>query len=155
MEKIIDEENLMPVKENRAAYLTRKYGNVYNTNLFNKWFSRKAYKLVRKLLLHYVGRKFDDFFSDLSERCKHDEVLLKHKYDFERLIASDKTKCTRYSPYYLNDDGIILCGYKRTKSKCRGKRVNPKNWYEMQSILKLNQRKQEKTIYKFKHDETK
>ena len=103
----------MPTKENRAQYLTRKYQNMYNSNLSRReWHTsneRNPFKLTERLLAHYVGKPFDDFFSDLSERCKHHDILLQYKYYFMRLLTFKYNPDFnwRHFKYYVDEIGII------------------------------------------------
>jgi len=149
----------LPLKENRAKYLTRRYGNMYNTNISRRsWHTaneRNPYKLAHRLLSHYIDKNFDDFFSDLSSRCKHNDLLMEYKFFFRNLIVSEKVKCSRSFPYYIDNNNIIRrCETKRRKQK-RLKQVDPKKWYQNRTSVRVEERKKIETHYNFVRDEQK
>ena len=145
----------MPTKENRAQYLTNRYHNMYNTNLGRRsWHTsneRNPFKLTERLLAHYVGKPFDDFFSDLSERCKHHDILKQYKYFFMCLLTFEHDpdyNWGRYK-YYVNKNGIILRKKVKLSKGKRKKQRTPKEWYEEEDVLKKEKREIPEIVYIF------
>ena len=151
----------MPTKENRAQYLTNRYHNMYNTNLGRRsWHTsmeRNPFRLTDKLLAHYVGKKFDDFFSDLSERCKHNDLLMQYKYHFTHYLTFEHDRIDlfsrRFYKYYVDDNGIIQKKDRFFLKRKRKKQISPQEWYEQQATLKKENREIPEKVYVFKKED--
>jgi hypothetical protein len=157
-ENNIDLLEELPNRVNRAAYLTEKYGDMWNTNLehreWNTASDRNPWKLADRLLQHYTGKKFDDFFADWSERCKHNDLLMQYKYNFKYKLTFEHDGCDlywHYVKYYVDKNGIIRKKGRLTKKK-RLKNKTPKVWYEQQASIRKAIRKTIEKEYKFKRD---
>ena len=152
----IEQLELMPVRENRAQYLTRKYKSTYNTDIPRRsWHTsneRNPFKLTNRLLAYYVGKNFNDFFTDLSERCKHNDLLMQYKYYFERVLSFDYDKCGHYCKYYLDNEGIIRKKSRRSRKK-RLKTETPQEWYERRDAHRKAMREKIEKEYQFQHKE--
>ena len=108
----------LPKWENRAANLTRRFGNVYEV-----WDYRSniytPYKLAHYILEKNIGRSFNDAFSYF---CK----IFKEKYNdwdytpywyFMRDFEYNIRRYRYHSYYYTDDNGLIQ------KNKATNKRV--------------------------------
>lgn len=118
----------LPKRESRKAYLTRKYKNMYNLQKFDHpWYvSDKAdstYFIKHLVLKKYLGRSFDDAF---SEYCK--KVPIYKQSDFLEEFTNRKW---RSNANYLvdesgniqfNPDGFIIT-FQKYKERYRNKPV--------------------------------
>lgn len=72
MKNDIDKLDELPLRENRASYITRKYGDMWDLNRFDHpWFrnykSEYAWVKAERIIKKFIGKNYDKAF---SEYCK-------------------------------------------------------------------------------------
>jgi sulfur relay (sulfurtransferase) DsrC/TusE family protein len=101
---MIDIEKLeeLPFRENRAAYLTRKYGNMWNVMDYKRPTEKikSPYRIAKIILKSNIGKSFKMAFHYYCTKVEkqYQDAFLK---EFEDI------RFNRYNNYYIDDNGNI------------------------------------------------
>lgn len=111
---MVDIEKLenLPKRENRAVYLKRITGGMWNSKLDYRRTKPEFYILARRILEHYVGESFNEaftYFLSLTKN-KHHNIFLEK--------VNKNVRCHYYKSYYIDENYTL---YRVPKKKYRPK----------------------------------
>jgi hypothetical protein len=97
----------LPLWENRAAYLARKNGSMYRTNIYGRGFHTEIShcRLIRILLKKYLGKPYNDLYSEWSKYARKNDLYAKHKNIIKQFLFD--TVHTSFEHYYIDRQGIL------------------------------------------------
>lgn len=101
---MIDIEKLdnLPFRENRAANLARRYGDMWNVFDYKEYShaDKNPYKIVKRVLQSNIGKSFDMAFHYFCKKvAKHEQYIFLREFRDSRLYKS-------YG-YYIDEQGNI------------------------------------------------
>ncbi len=135
--KRLDQLDKLPFRENRAAYITRKHGNMWNLRRFDypnvSDKSKDPYTIANRIIAHNVGKSFDLAFSYYCTKVSknHQRVFLRsfNEYSNRRRDEEYSIDCegnivytpyswrTKHKPSIQSKDYIIELQHKVTRHK--------------------------------------
>jgi len=124
----------LPIKESRAMYLTKKYGNMYDLAKFDRHWGRSEsskdpYKILYRVLDSYIGKQFDKAFSYFCTLIdfQFQYIFLKEFEDSRIYIHKDYYSFLDY--YYIDKVGNIQVHKSDRPKRYKNKRTK-KEYYE-------------------------
>lgn len=109
---MVDIEKLenLPYREGRKAYLTNKYGSLYDVFDYKKGNKEKSsYKIADRIIESNIGKSFDMAFSYFCTKVKkyEQDVFLNEFLNYSSY---------RWNNYFVDENGNIqYCGYVKPK----------------------------------------
>lgn len=98
----LDRLENMPIRESRAAYLTRKYVNMYNIDKFDHpWYRHLVYnKMCDRILQNNIGKSFAMAFSYYCSKAP---------FQYQYTFLDEFADRSRWNPdYSIDSDGLIV-----------------------------------------------
>jgi hypothetical protein len=89
-------------RENRAANLARRYGDMWNVMDYRNYKNPSPYKIAERILRKNIGKSFDSAF---SYYCK--QVDIQYQTIFLKEVKRDCGRYRYYSKFFIDDDGLI------------------------------------------------
>ena len=133
----LDKLEQLPLRENRAAYLTRKYKSVWNLKRFDGLDKKyiDAYVTAKRVIKKYLNKPVDDAYKAYCKR-----IFAPYRGEFHYCLNKSKHySYFRRDSYWVDDEGIIRkTPYKRSKFIKMNRTQIRLSWEKRDALKKQN-----------------